>query len=84
MCCITCDMREWFVAIYPMGKMVTQVIYAIWSMCQMSILYLYNRAQRQIGDERRLFGAHFLYSSVLVSTQYGNVGRGLCRLFFSF
>ena len=59
MCCIACDMREWFVAIYPMGKMVTQVIYAIWSMCQMSILYLYNRAQRQIGDERRLFGAHF-------------------------
>ena len=59
MCCIACDMREWFVAIYPIGKMVTQVIYAIWSMCQMSILYLYNRAQRQIGDERRLFGAHF-------------------------
>ena len=38
MCCIACDMREWFVAIYPMGKMVTQVIYAIWSMCQMSII----------------------------------------------
>ena len=73
MCCIACDMHEWFVAIYPIGKMVTQVIYAIWSMCQMSILYLYNRAQRQIGDERRLFGAHFLCSSVPLPTQYGAV-----------